>query len=58
MPLKQDYRWRIYHIKGMPAQFLRTVSARDEGEAIKKAIVELEVKEPQKQKRLIALRQG
>jgi hypothetical protein len=31
MPDK-EYRWRIYHIKGTPAQFLGTVSAPDEQE--------------------------
>jgi ribosomal 50S subunit-associated protein YjgA (DUF615 family) len=55
---KKEYRWRIYHIKGTPAQFLGTVLATDEQEAIKKAIAELEIKDPQTQKRLVALRQG
>jgi hypothetical protein len=53
MPNKED-RWRIYHIKGTPAQFLGTVSATNEQEAIK----ELEIRDPQTQKRLVALRQG
>jgi hypothetical protein len=57
MPNK-EYRWRIYHIKGTPAQFLGTVSATDEQEAIKKAISELEIRDPHTQKRLVALRQG
>jgi hypothetical protein len=57
MPNK-EYRWRIYHIKGTPAKFLGTVSAADEQAAIKKAIVELEIKDHQTQKRLVALRQG
>jgi hypothetical protein len=54
----KQYRWRIYRIKGKPAQFLGTVWATDEQEAIKKAISELEIKDPQTQKRLVALRQG
>jgi hypothetical protein len=58
MPPKKDYRWRIYHITSTPAKFIGTVTAPDEQTAIKTAIVELEIKEPQKQKRLIALRQG
>jgi hypothetical protein len=57
MPNK-EYRWRIYHIKGTPAQFLGTVSAHDEQETIKKAISEFEIRDPQTQKRLVALRQG
>jgi len=57
MPNKQ-YRWRIYHIKGKPARFLGTVWAEDEQEAIKRAISELEIKDAQTQKRLVALRQG
>ncbi len=57
MPSK-EYRWRIYHIKGTPAQFLGTVSATNEQEAIKKAISELEIRDRQTQKRLAALRQG
>jgi hypothetical protein len=55
---KKEYRWRIYHIKGTPAQFLGTASATDEQAAIKRAISELEIKDPQTQKRLITLRQG
>jgi hypothetical protein len=55
---KKEYRWRIYHIKETPAKFLGTVSATDEAAAIKRAIVELEIKDPQMQKRLVALRQG
>jgi hypothetical protein len=55
---KKEYRRAIYHIKGTPAKFLGTVSAADEEGAIKKAIVELEIKDAQTQKRVIALRQG
>ena len=57
MPNK-EYRWRIYHIKGTPAQFLGTVSATDEQEAIKLAISELEIGDLQTQMRLVALRQS
>jgi hypothetical protein len=58
MPSKKEFRWQIHHIKGTPAKFIGAVSAPDEETAIKRAIVELEIKEPAKQKRLIALRQG
>jgi hypothetical protein len=57
MPDK-EYHWRIYHIKGTPAQFLGTVSAPDEQEAIKLAISELEIGDPQTQMRPVALRQS
>ena len=56
--LGKQYRWAIYHIKGTPAKFLGTVMASDEEGAIKKAIAELEIRDPQIQKRLTALRQG
>ena len=55
---KKEYRWAIYHIKGTPAKFLGTVSAADEEGAIKKAFVELEIKDAQTRKRVVALRQG
>jgi hypothetical protein len=42
--------------QGTAAQFLGTVSATDEQEAIKKGIAELEIKDPKTQKRLVALR--
>jgi hypothetical protein len=55
---KKEYRWAIYHIKGTPAEFLGTVSAAEEDGAIKKAFVELKIKDARIQKRVIALRQG
>jgi hypothetical protein len=58
MPPRKDYRWQIYHIKGTPAKFIGTVSAPDEQTAVETAIVELEIKDPQIQKRLVAMRQG
>jgi hypothetical protein len=57
MPRKQ-YRWAIYQIKATPAKFLGTVLAAEEEEAVKRAIMELEIKDPQTRKRLVALRQG
>ena len=58
MPTKKDYRWQTYHIKDTPAKFIGTVTAPDEQTALKKAIVELEIKDAQIQKRLVAMRQG
>jgi hypothetical protein len=55
---KKEYRWAIYHVKATPAKFLGTVWAAEEEEAIKRAIVELEIRNPQTQRRLVALRQG
>jgi hypothetical protein len=55
---KKEYRWAIYQIKARPTKFLGTVLAAEEEEAIKRAIVDLEIKDPQTRKRLVALRQG
>jgi 1,2-phenylacetyl-CoA epoxidase PaaB subunit len=56
-PTKQ-YRWSIYRIKGTPAAFLGTVEAPDEDGAIKKAIENFEIRELEKQNRLVARRHG
>ena len=56
--MPKDYRWQIYHIKDPPAKFIGTVTAPDEQTALRKAIVELEIKDAQIQKRLVAMRQG
>lgn len=57
MPPKKDCRWAIYHITSTPAKFIGTVTAPDEGVALKKAVVELEI-EPKIRNRLVAMRQG
>ncbi len=57
MPEK-EYRWAIYLIKATPAKFLGTVLAAEEEDAIKRAIVDLDIKDAQRRKRLVALRQG
>jgi hypothetical protein len=57
MPAKKDYRWKIYHIKTMPAKFMGTVTAPDEEAALRKAVVELEI-EHHLRNRLVAMRQG
>ena len=58
MMSKKEYRWRIYDPNNTRTEFLGTVSASEEQEAIKKAIAELKIKAPQTQRRLVALRQG
>jgi hypothetical protein len=35
---KKDYRWRIYRLRGTPAEYLGSVYAPDETSAIKQAI--------------------
>ncbi len=55
---RKEYRWAIYHTKVTPAKFLGTVLAAEEEEAIKRAIVDLEIKDSYTRKRLVALRQG
>jgi hypothetical protein len=55
---RDQYRWAIYRRQSISAKFLGTVSATDEEEAIERAIVELEIEDPQTRKRLVALRQG
>jgi len=56
---KREYRWRIYHVNKLTsAKSLGTVSAPDEETAIKRAIIELDIKGRQMQKQLVALRQG
>ena len=49
------HRWLIYRIRGTPAQFVGSVQAPDEQSAIKEAIKEFGITDPEQQKRLIAL---
>jgi hypothetical protein len=46
--------WRIALIKSTPAAFVGYVDAPDAESAIKKAIEEFKIADPQKQRRLIA----
>jgi hypothetical protein len=55
------HRWRISRIRGTPAEFIGFefigyVEAPDEERAIKQAIKQFGIKEPEKQKRLMAQR--
>jgi hypothetical protein len=52
----KQYRWAIYHITGTPAKLLGHVEAIDEESAIKQAIEEFGITNPQLQKRLLAQR--
>jgi hypothetical protein len=48
--------WRIIRIKGSPAAYVGRVRAADETEAIRKAIHEFQITNPEEQKRLAAQR--
>jgi hypothetical protein len=52
----KTYRWRISRIRGSPAEFIGYVEAPDEATAIKNAIEEFEITDPEKKKRLVAQR--
>jgi hypothetical protein len=54
----KQYRWAIYHITVTPAKLLGHVEAPDEGSAIKQAIEEFGITNPQLQKRLLAQRRA
>jgi hypothetical protein len=53
---KKMYRWRISRIRGTPAEFIGFVEAPHEAAAIKKAIEEFDITDPEKKKRLVAQR--
>ena len=58
MPKKQkDFAWEITRIKGNAAAFVGLVKASDEAAAIKAAIAEFKITNPEHQKRLVARRQ-
>jgi hypothetical protein len=54
---KKEYRRNIFLLRATPATPIGGVSAPDAASAIKKAIEEFEITDPQKQKRLMAQRQ-
>lgn len=56
-PVKQ-YEWRITRIKSTPAALYGAVTAREAASAIKQAIKEFEITNPDHQKRLVAQRVG
>jgi hypothetical protein len=53
---KKLYSWRISRIRGTPAVEIGTVQAPDAETAIKVAIKEFNIKNPEQQKRLMAQR--
>jgi hypothetical protein len=52
----KQYKWLICRLKGTPAALLGHVEAPDEETAIKRAIEEFGITNPQMQKRLLAQR--
>ena len=55
MPKKLP-QWKVYRLKGSPAAFLGLVYAPDEKSALKAAIKELKISNPEHQKRLLIRR--
>jgi hypothetical protein len=53
---KKEYSWRISRIRGTPAAFTGIVDAPDKEAAIKRAIEEFKITNPEHQKRLVAHR--
>jgi hypothetical protein len=51
-----QHAWTIYRIRKSPAEYVGRVHASDEAGAIRAAIAEYNISDPQKQKRLIARR--
>ena len=49
------YRWRVYHIKATPAEFIGSVDAPDAQTAIELSIAEYSVS-PEKHNRLMAVK--
>jgi hypothetical protein len=50
------HEWRIVRIKRSPAAYVGHVRAADEKEAIRRAIQEFQITNPEDQKRLVAQR--
>jgi hypothetical protein len=55
-PSKQLYRWRITRIRASPAALIGYVEAPDQDQAIRSAIREFGITDPEHQKRLVAQR--
>lgn len=50
--------WSISRITGTPAKYIDQVYAATEADAIKRAIEEFNIRDPEQQKRLVARRAG
>jgi hypothetical protein len=55
---KPLHSWFVYRIRRTPAQFIGLMYAPDEKAAIREAIKEFEITDPEHQKRLMVVRQG
>jgi hypothetical protein len=55
--MRKQLRWRITRIRGNRADLLGVVTAADEKSAIKVAIEDYKITDPEKQKRLVARRE-
>jgi len=53
---KKEHLWEVYRLKGSPAAFVGAVYAPDEKTALKAAIKELKITNPEHQKRLVVRR--
>jgi len=54
----REVAWSISRITGTPAKYLGQVYATTEADAIKRAIEEFNIRDPEQQKRLVARRAG
>ncbi len=54
MAKSKDHRWKITRIRGNRAELLGVVTAATEAAAIKRAIEDLQITDPEKQRRLVA----
>ncbi len=53
---KKPPQWEVYRLKGSPAAFLGLVYASDQKSALKAAVKELKISNPEHQKRLLVRR--
>ena len=54
--MSKKLRWLIYRTRGNKAELLAVVTAADEKSAIKTAIQDYKINDPEQQKRLVARR--
>jgi 1,2-phenylacetyl-CoA epoxidase PaaB subunit len=56
VPKQELYSWDIFRLRGTPAAFVGSVEAPDEQAAVKKAIDEYQITNPEHRRRLVAQR--